>query len=149
MVYNGMADAPRDPEIAHEEWDAQRVRERVNDLRPQYGLRDYTVVARHDDTGELAALTEMSVDPANPGWGFQIIHGGDQEASRAPARPAAEDRDDGAARHHGTATRAHLDVECQDNEHMIAINEAMGYAVFGPPTTSYRLDVAAVPGLPG
>jgi hypothetical protein len=28
---------------------------------------------------------------------------------------------------------------------MIAINEAMGYAVFGPPTTWFRLDVAAVP----
>src|SRR5205823_10888059 len=39
-VYNGMADAPRDPEIAHEEWDAQRVRERVNDLRLRYGMRD-------------------------------------------------------------------------------------------------------------
>jgi hypothetical protein len=32
---------------------------------------------------------------------------------------------------------------------MIAINEAMGYAVFGPPTLWFRLDVAAVAGLPG
>src|SRR5207248_3076161 len=39
-VYNGMADAPRDPEIAHEEWDAQRVRERVNDLRLRYAMGD-------------------------------------------------------------------------------------------------------------
>ena len=31
----------------------------------------------------------------------------------------------------------------------IAINEAMGYAVFGPPATWFRLDVAAVAGLPG
>jgi hypothetical protein len=37
----------------------------------------------------------------------------------------------------------------QSNEHMISINEAMGYTVFGPPTTWFRLDVAAVPGLPG
>ena len=29
---------------------------------------------------------------------------------------------------------------------MIAVNEAMGYTVFGPPTTGFRLDVAAVPG---
>jgi GNAT superfamily N-acetyltransferase len=63
-VYNAMADAPRDPEIAHEEWDAQRVRERINGLRPHYGMRDYTVAARHDDTGELAGVTEMSVAPA-------------------------------------------------------------------------------------
>ena len=32
-VYNAMNDAPRDPEIAAEDWDAQRVRERINDLR--------------------------------------------------------------------------------------------------------------------
>src|SRR6266550_6689281 len=66
-VYNGMADAPRDAEISHEEWDAQRVRERVNALRPQYGMRDYAVAARHEDTGELAGLTEVAVDPADPG----------------------------------------------------------------------------------
>ena len=32
---------------------------------------------------------------------------------------------------------------------MIAVNEAMGYAVFGAPNTAYQLDAAAVPGLPG
>jgi hypothetical protein len=37
----------------------------------------------------------------------------------------------------------------QSTEHMISVNEAMGYSVFGPPNTLYRLDVAAVPGLPG
>jgi hypothetical protein len=34
----------------------------------------------------------------------------------------------------------------QGNTHMIAVNEAMGYTVLGPPSTGYRLDVAAVPG---
>ena len=72
-VYNAMSDAPRDPEIAATEWDAQRVRERINDLRPDFGMHDYTVAARHDDTGELAALTEMAVDPADPGWGHQVF----------------------------------------------------------------------------
>src|SRR5215468_110677 len=61
MLYNAMGDAPRDPEIAHAEWDAQRIREGVNDMRPRYGLRSYTVVARHADTGELAALSEIAV----------------------------------------------------------------------------------------
>jgi hypothetical protein len=36
----------------------------------------------------------------------------------------------------------------QSNEHMIAVNEAMGYAVYGAPATAFRLDVAAVPDLP-
>ena len=37
----------------------------------------------------------------------------------------------------------------RDNSHMIAVNETMGYTVFGPPSTWFRLDVAAVPGFPG
>jgi hypothetical protein len=37
----------------------------------------------------------------------------------------------------------------ESNEHMIAVNEAMGYVVIGPPSTWYRLDVAAVSGSPG
>ena len=32
------------------------------------------MAARHDATGELAALTEIAVDPADPGWGIRC-HG--------------------------------------------------------------------------
>jgi len=148
-VYNGLADAPRDPEVTHEPWDAQRVRERVNDLRPQYGMRDYTVAARHDDTGELAGLTEMSVDPADPGWGFQVFtvvsrkHRGHRlglllKIAMMEFLATTEPQLERIVTWNG-----------QGNEHMISVNEAMGYTVFGPPTTWFRLDVAAVPGLPG
>jgi hypothetical protein len=34
----------------------------------------------------------------------------------------------------------------QVNEHMIAVNEAIGYTVYGQPVTWYRLDAAAVVG---
>jgi GNAT superfamily N-acetyltransferase len=139
MLYNAMGDAPRDPEIAHEEWDAQRVREGVNDLRPHYGLRDYTVVARHADTGELAALS----------WGFQMNtvvirkHRGHRLGLLAKI----------AMMELLATTEPQLERistwNAENNEHMIAINEAMGYAVFGPPTLWFRLDVAAVAGLPG
>jgi hypothetical protein len=37
----------------------------------------------------------------------------------------------------------------ENNEHMIAINEAIGYALWGQPVTDLRLDVAAVTGRPG
>jgi hypothetical protein len=145
-VYNAMADAPRDPEVAHEEWDAQRVRERVNDLRPYYGMRDYTVAARHDDTGELAALTEISVDPADPGWGFQVFtvvarsHRGHRlglllKISMMELLATTEPQLERIVTWNG-----------QGNTHMIAVNEAMGYTVLGPPNTGYRLEVAAVPG---
>ena len=36
-------------------------------------MHHYTVAGRHDATGELAALTEMAVDPADPGWGHQMF----------------------------------------------------------------------------
>ena len=144
-VYNGLADAPRDPEVTHEPWDAQRVRERVNDLRPQYGMRDYTVAARHDDTGELAGLTEMSVDPADPGWGFQVFtvvsrkHRGHRlglllKIAMMEFLATTEPQLERIVTWNG-----------QGNEHMISVNEAMGYTVFGPPATRFRLDVAAVP----
>jgi GNAT superfamily N-acetyltransferase len=149
MLYNAMGDAPRDPEVAHEEWDAQRVREGVNDLRPHYGLRDYTVVARHADTGELAALSEITVDPANPGWGFQMNtvvirkHRGHRLGLLAKI----------AMMELLATTEPQLERistwNAENNEHMIAINEAMGYAVFGLPSTWFRLDVAAVASLPG
>jgi len=147
-VYNGMADAPRDAEITHEAWDAQRVRERVNGLRPQYGMRDYAVAARHEDTGELAGLTEVSVDPADPGWGFQVFtvvrreHRGHRlglllKIAMMELLATTEPQLERIMTWNG-----------QSNEHMIAVNEAMGYTVSGPPATGFRLDVAAVPGLP-
>jgi len=147
-VYNGMADAPRDAEISHEAWDAQRVRERVNGLRPQYGMRDYAVAARHEDTGELAGLTEVAVDPADPGWGFQVFtvvrreHRGHRlglllKIAMMELLATTEPQLERIVTWNG-----------QSNEHMIAVNEAMGYTVFGPPATGFRLDVAAVPGPP-
>jgi GNAT superfamily N-acetyltransferase len=143
-LYNAMGDAPRDPEIAHEDWDAQRIRELVNALRPLYGLRSYTVVARHDDTGELAALSEVAVDPADPGWGFQMNtvvirkHRGRRlgllvKLAMMELLATTEPQLERISTWNG-----------ESNEHMIAINEAMGYVVFGPPGTGMRLDVTAV-----
>ena len=147
-LYDAMGDAPRDPEIAHEEWDAQRVRESVN-LRQHYGLRDYTLVARHDDTGELAALSEMAVDPASPGWGFQMNtvvtrkHRGHRLGLLTKI----------AMMELLATTEPQLERistwNAETNEHMIAVNEAIGYTVWGPPVTGSRLDVTAVPGSPG
>ena len=147
-LYDAMGDAPRDPEIAHEEWDAQRVRESIN-LRQHYGLRDYTLVARHDDTGELAALSEMAVDPASPGWGFQMNtvvirkHRGHRLGLLTKI----------AMMELLATTEPQLERistwNAETNEHMIAVNEAIGYIVWGQPVTESRLDVTAVPGSPG
>jgi hypothetical protein len=61
-LFAALNDAPRDAGAAPESWDAQRVRERVNDLFPHFGLRVYSIAARHDPSGELAALSQVGDD---------------------------------------------------------------------------------------
>ena len=132
-LYNAMNDAPREPGAAAEVWDAQRIRERVNALQPRYGMHDYAVAARHDDTGELAALTEVAVDPADPGWGHQVITAVTREHRGhrlglllklammellATTEPQLERIETWNA---------------ESNEHMVAVNDALGYAPFGAP----------------
>jgi GNAT superfamily N-acetyltransferase len=144
-LYTALNDAPHDPEIAPEVWDAQRVRERVNDLRPHFGMRNYVVAARHDATGELAALTELAVDPADPGSGHQMYtavtrkHRGHRlgllvKVAMLEQLATAEPR-----------LERIVTWNAQANEHMIAVNEALGYTILGQPSTWFRLDVAAVP----
>jgi GNAT superfamily N-acetyltransferase len=145
-VYNAMGDAPHEPGTAAEEWDAQRVRERVNDLQPRYGMNHYAVAARHDDTGELAAMTEVAVDPADPGWGHQVITAVTREHRGhrlglllklvmmellATTEPRLERLET---------------MNAASNEHMIAVNDALGYVPSGAPFVSWHLDPAAGPG---
>jgi len=145
-LYNALNDAPHDPEIAPEVWDAQRVRERTNDLRPHFGMRAYAMAARDDATGQLAAMTEVAVDPADPGWGHQLFtvvtrkHRGHRLGLLvkiamlevlATAEPQLE---------------RIVTWNAQANEHMIAVNEALGYTILGQPSTWFRLDVSALLG---
>ena len=141
-AYAALSDAPHDPYVEPEKWDAQRVRERVNGLRAHYGSRDYSVAARHVATGEIAALTQVTVEPPNPGWGFQLI-----TAVTAEHRGHRLGLLVKVAMLEWLAT-AEPQVErittwnAEDNKHMIAVNDALGYTVFGAPATSWRLDVA-------
>jgi len=142
-LYAALSDAPHDADVEPEKWDAQRVRERVNGLREHFGAREYSVAARHVASGELAALTQVSVDPPDPGWGFQLItavtaaHRGHRLGLLvkvamlewlATAEPQLE---------RITTWNA------EDNQYMIAVNEALGYTIFGRPATAWRLDVTA------
>jgi GNAT superfamily N-acetyltransferase len=141
-LYAALSDAPHDPDVEPEKWDAQRVRERVNGLREHFGTREYSVAARHLATGEMAALTQVSVDPPDPGWGVQLItavtaaHRGHRlgllvKVAMLEWLATAEPR-----------LERITTWNAEDNQHMIAVNEALGYTVFGAPATSWRLDVA-------
>jgi GNAT superfamily N-acetyltransferase len=144
-VFNAFQDAPRDEGVQPEAWNAQRMRERVNDLIPVFGARQYSVAARHDATGALAAITQVGVEPDAPEWGHQQI--------TAVAR---------AHRGHrlGLLTKvamlewlakAEPQIEriqtfnAAVNRHMIAINETLGFELLGPSATSWELRVVSPP----
>jgi GNAT superfamily N-acetyltransferase len=144
-LYAALNDAPHSPGEEPAAWDERRVRE-GDARRPLYGTHDYTVVARHDASGELAALSEVMVDPADPGWGHQAItavtrkHRGHRLGLLvkvammdwlATAEPQAE---------------RIVTWNAQSNAHMIAVNEALGYTILGPPVTSWLLEVATARG---
>jgi GNAT superfamily N-acetyltransferase len=144
-LYAAMNDAPHDAGEGPAEWDERRVRE-SNDRHPCYGTRNYTIVARHDASGELAAYSEVAVDPADPGWGYQAItavirkHRGHRlgllvKVAMMELLATSEPQLERILTSNG-----------ESNAHMIAINEALGYTIFGPPTTSWLLDVAAALG---
>jgi GNAT superfamily N-acetyltransferase len=144
-LYAALNDAPHSPGEEPAAWDERRVRE-GDARRPIYGTRDYTVVARHDASGELAALSEVMVEPADPGWGHQAItavtrkHRGHRLGLLvkvammdwlATAEPQVE---------------RIVTWNAESNAHMIAVNEALGYTILGPPVTSWLLEVAATRG---
>jgi GNAT superfamily N-acetyltransferase len=145
-LFAALNDAPHDEHSAPAVWDARRVRERVNDLRPAYGLRVYAVAARHDATGELAGLTEVAVDPADPGWGHQMLtgvlraHRGHRlgllvKVTMAEWLKTAEPQ------------LERIDTwNAQSNQYMIAVNEALGYTILGTPASWWRLEVSTVLG---
>ena len=143
---NAYADAPQDEGVETGVWDAERVRERGNAAFEAIGMRKYTVVAVRDATGELAAMTEISVDPETPQWGHQGLtavtrpHRGHRLGLLvklammdwlASSEPQLEWIETGNA---------------SGNEHMIAVNEALGFTVRGGGFHSCELDIAAVLG---
>jgi RimJ/RimL family protein N-acetyltransferase len=141
-VENAFADAPHDPGEEPAIWDAQRVREQIDDVRERQGRHVYTVAALHDASGEMAAVTAVDLDPDYPQWGHQLItavvrkHRGHRLGLLvktamldwlAEAQPGIERIDTGNA---------------AVNQHMIAINEELGFELLEPLGQSYELAVA-------
>ena len=138
-----MADAPREAGQEAQAWDAARVR--LDERRvAAMGVRAHVVAARAPGTGDLAALTQMCVDPDMPEWGFQEL--------TAVARPHRGHRLglllklamlDRLAAREPQVTRV-LTGNADGNQHMIAINERLGFRVLSR-WPSWELDVTDVP----
>jgi GNAT superfamily N-acetyltransferase len=139
-INTAMADAPLSPGEEPQYWDADRVAASDRRIIAQ-GIRQYSVAARCDASGELAALTQLGVDPEFPEWGFQEI--------TAVTRPHRGHRlgllvkvamlEQLAARE-PQITRIITD-NTDTNEHMIAINAELGYQIMDYWVT-WELEVA-------
>jgi RimJ/RimL family protein N-acetyltransferase len=127
-VRNALADAPHQPDKEVRVVDAEWVRQ-ADRRSARQGLRRYSVAARSDQTGELAGLTQVSIDPQLSCWASQLItavsraHRGHRlglliKVAMLDLLAAAEP----GLRYMSTGN-------AQDNTHMAAINEEIGFRI--------------------
>jgi GNAT superfamily N-acetyltransferase len=125
-LYAAMDDIPREAGHEPQRWDAERVRAEHIRVAAQ-GVRQHTVAARSLATGELAGLTQLIVDPADPVWGYQDL--------TAVTRPHRGHRIgllvkvamlELLAEREPQVTRI-LTENAALNQHMIAINDELGF----------------------
>jgi GNAT superfamily N-acetyltransferase len=144
-VLNAMNDAPREEGLFEDDiWDARRVRDRGDMMALFAGSRVYSVAAVHDATGEMAALTQLFVDPAQSDWGHQGLTG--------VTRPHRGHRlgllTKAVALEWMAATEPGLErIETNNaatNSYMIAVNEALGYELVEPGRQFYAMPVSQV-----
>jgi GNAT superfamily N-acetyltransferase len=141
LLQAAMEDAPHEESFEPWRWDPARLR--AAEARGiAEGRRWYQVAAMHDASGEMAALTQVNVDPDIEGWAFQDI--------TAVTRPHRGHRLGLLAKVAMLEWLAEVEPQVRlittfnavQNEHMIAVNAELGYRV-SDYFQSFELDVAA------
>jgi GNAT superfamily N-acetyltransferase len=136
-----MEDAPHDEAIEPMRWDPARLRI-AEDREVAQGLRTYSIAALQDTSGDMAALTQVNVDPAVDVWAFQQI--------TAVTRPHRGHRLGLLVKVAMLEWLAALEPQVRQvmtfnavlNEHMVAVNAELGHRVTEH-FQSFELDVAA------
>ena len=143
QLYQAEEDAPRPAGEQTQQWDVARLRADDHRIAEQ-GLRFYTVAAQAGPGGDLAAITQLGVDPARPSWGTQELTAviRPHRGHRLGLRVKVAMLDLLAAREPQITQILTHNVE--GNEHMIAINTELGFEVLDRPP-SWELQVAAAP----
>jgi GNAT superfamily N-acetyltransferase len=139
-IERAMFDAPHEASWEPPAWDAERVRATDRQVALMK-LRAYTVAARHDATGDLAGYTQVEVWPDEPDWGFQgatAVVGAHRGHRLGLLVKLGMMERLGAAE---PQLRWMLTGNAETNQHMVAINEALGYQRFGRPAVSFELPV--------
>ncbi len=143
-VLNAYGDAPHDAGVETEDWDAARVRETADAVADLFGIRRHTIAAVQDASGEMAAMTAMAIEPDDPTWGHQALtavtraHRGHRLGlllKTAMIEWLAETEPQLTRIETGNAA---------GNEHMIAVNDALGFVASEPYFHTVELGVAAV-----
>ncbi len=127
-VHNAMADAPHNEGVQATVWDGERIGKQEQHAA-EHGLRFRSVAARHDGTGEIAALTQICTDDGTPGWAFQQITAVRQQdrGHRLGLLVKVENLEQLLTDDAGV--RRILTGNAGANKYMIAINEQMGFHV--------------------
>lgn len=144
---NAMEDAPHDAAFEPLTWDTDRLRagERKS---VELGFRWHSVAALHDESGDMAALTEVQVDPDTPEWGHQGLtavtraHRGHRLGKLAKVAML-----EWLAEIEPQLERI-VTYNAEQNEHMIAVNEDLGHRVTDM-FQGWEIDVAAARKLGG
>jgi GNAT superfamily N-acetyltransferase len=141
------ADAPRAPGEDPPGWDPARVRA-ADQRAADQGWRFYSLAARAGRGGALVAITQLGVDPLDPGWGFQSLTAvaGPHRGHRLGLLVKVAMLELLAA-HEPQLTQI-LTLTAEDNDRMTAINTELGFEVLER-QSSWELETARVPGLAG
>ena len=134
-----MADAPRDEGMEPTAWDAERLRH-AEQTAAEHGITTYAVAARHRVTGRLAALTEVITEVGTPEWGFQQITAvlAEHRGHRLGLLVKIAMLD--LLADHDAKVRRIQTGNAGANDHMIAINEQLGFSVLAV-HRSWELDL--------
>ncbi|MDF2093776.1 GNAT family N-acetyltransferase [Knoellia sp. 3-2P3] len=122
-------DAPLgDLQLEEEDWDAERMRGEY-DVLASMGRRVVETVARHLPSGRLVGYTQVQVSPETPTLGYQqdtlVVreHRGHVLGLRLKAANTL------AVMEHLPELTAIRTWNAEDNAHMLAVNQRLGYAV--------------------
>ena len=140
-VNNAMEDAPHDASYEPLRWDADRVRT-IDEVAAWRGTREYSVAARHTASGQMAALTQVSLDPDLADWAFQGL--------TAVTRPHRGHRLGLLVKvamlewlaEREPQVRQIMTFNAAQNEHMISVNAQLGHRVTAT-FRAFELETAA------
>jgi GNAT superfamily N-acetyltransferase len=142
-VRGAMADAPRNDGMEPSAWTPERVLQSEQTM-VEHRLAIFSVAARHDATGQFAALTQVCTEADSPDWAFQQItavrpgHRGHRLGllTKIAMLELLAKLEPGVRRIQTGNAGA--------NAHMIAINELLGFTIAGV-SRDWELDLKAEP----